>query len=101
MIDSVYRKDENCYRKVFLEQYNSNNNTKSYSDDSHNVDSDEEFSHDSDKKNSVKKIQMKKIKFISLFLEKASDLISIYPKMLELRGKPFQRNIRSVLFRKK
>ena len=86
---------------MFLEQYNSNNNTKSYSDYYHNVDSDEEFSHDSDKKNSVKKIQMKKMKFISLFSEKTSDLISIYPKMLELWGKLFQRNIRSVLFRKK
>ena len=86
---------------MVLEQYNSNNNTKSYSDYYHNVDSDEEFSHDSDKKNSVKKIQMKKMKFISLFSEKTSCLISIYPKILELWGKLFQRNIRSVLFRKK
>ena len=40
MIDSVYRKDENYYPKVFLEKYNSNN--------SYSVDSDEEYFDDSD-----------------------------------------------------
>lgn len=52
MIDSVCRKDENCYLKVFLEKYNIitikekisvfNDNVEIHSDDS-----DEDYSHDS------------------------------------------------------
>ena len=40
LIDSVYRKDENYHPKVLLEKFDSN--------DSHNVDSDEEYFDDSD-----------------------------------------------------
>ena len=47
LIDSVYRKDENCYPKVLLEKYNFNNKIKIYSDGSYNVFSD--GSDDSDK----------------------------------------------------
>ena len=88
LIDPVYRKDENYYPKMFLEKYNFY--------DSYNVDFDEEYFDNFDnsyekiltkkiqmKKIPTKKIQMKKIKCINLFLEKASDLISIHPEMLE------------------
>ena len=51
LIDLVYRKDENYHPKVFLKKYNSN--------DSYNVDSNEEHSDDSD--DSYEKIPMKKI----------------------------------------
>ena len=37
LINSVYRKDENCYPKVLLEKYNFNNKIKIYSDGSYNV----------------------------------------------------------------
>ena len=57
MIDSVYRKDENCYPKVSLESYNFNDYVE--------ICSDEEYSDDSDDK-----IQISKIKCIDLYLEK-------------------------------
>ena len=57
MIDSIYRKDENYYPKVFWESYNFNDYVKIYSD--------EEYSDDSDNK-----IQISKIKCIDLYLEK-------------------------------
>ena len=56
------------------------------SDAAYNVDSDEEYSDDSDdsdEKNPMEKIQMEKIKYINLFLEKTSYLISSHPKMLD------------------
>ena len=61
MIDFVCRKDRNYYPKVFLEKYNFNDKIKIYSDDSYNVDSNEECTDDSDEENSDEKIQMKKI----------------------------------------
>ena len=84
MIDSVYRTDEKYYTKVFLEKYNSN--------DSYNIDSDEEYFDDSDdsyekipmKKIPTKKIRMKEFKCINLFSEETRDLTSIYPKMHEI-----------------
>ena len=84
MIDSVYRKDGNYYTKVFLEKCNFNNEIEIYSDDSCNVDSDEEYSDDSDnsdEENADEKIQMKKIECINLFLEKTSGFIRSHPKM--------------------
>ena len=33
-LNSVYRKDENYYRKVFLEKYNFNDSDEEYFDDS-------------------------------------------------------------------
>ena len=57
MIDSIYRKDENYYPKVFWESYNFNDYVEIYSD--------EEYSDDSDNK-----IQISKIKCIDLYLEK-------------------------------
>ena len=74
----------NYYSKVFSEKYNFNDDIGIYSYDSCNVDSDEEYSDDSDKKLPVKKIQMKKIKCINLFLEKTSDLISIHRQKPEI-----------------
>ena len=71
---------------MFFEKYNFNDEIEIYSDDSYNVDSDEEYSDDpdlSDEKIPMKKIQMKKIKCINLFLEKSSNLISSHPEMLE------------------
>ena len=75
LIDSVYRKDENYYPKVFLEKYNLitteekmsifNDNVKIYSNDS-----DEEYSDDSgdsDEEKSDRKIRMTKIRCINLF----------------------------------
>ena len=50
LIDSVYRKDKNCYPQVFLE-YNFNDNIE--------ISSDEEYSEDSDDSN--EKIQINKI----------------------------------------
>ena len=41
--DSVYRKDENYYPKVFLEKYIFNKDIKIYSNNSYYVDSDEEY----------------------------------------------------------
>ena len=57
MIDSVYRKDENYYRTVFLEKYTFNDVIEIYFDDS-------------DEENSDDKIEMKKVECIILFLEK-------------------------------
>ena len=94
LIDSVYRKDESYYPKVFLEKYNSN--------DSCNVDSDEEYFDDSDnshekipmKKIPMKEIRIKKIECIDLFLEETSNLTSIHPKMHEIFvSQPFQENV--------
>ena len=59
LIDSVYRKDETYYPKVFLENYNFNDYIEIYSD--------EEYSDNSDEK-----IQINKIKCIYLYLEKTS-----------------------------
>ena len=42
MIDSVYRKVENYYLKVFLEKYNFNESIEIYSNYSYYVDSDDE-----------------------------------------------------------
>ena len=85
MIDLVY-KDENYYPKAFFEKYNFNGKIEIHSHDSYNVDSDEEYSDDSDdydEKNPMKKIQMEKIKCINLSLKKTSYLISSHPKMLD------------------
>ena len=59
LIDSVYRKDKNYYLKVFLEKYNSN--------DSYNVHSD--YSDGSYEKSPMKKIRMKKMKFIDFIFK--------------------------------
>ena len=93
LIDSVYRADENYYPKFYLEKCNSN--------DSLNVESDEEYFDDFDdsyekitmKKVPSEKTQMKKIKSINLFLEETIDLTSIYTKMYEIFvSQPFQEN---------
>ena len=71
MIDSIYRKYENCYPKLFLEKYNFNGDKEIYSDNSYNVDSDEEYpddSDDSDEENSHETFQMKKIECISILI---------------------------------
>ena len=60
MTDSVYRKDENYYPQVFFKK------TTIHSDDSN----DSSDSNDSNKKISMKEIQMKKIKYINLYLQK-------------------------------
>ena len=57
MIDLIFRKDENYYPKVFLENYDFNDYVEIYLD--------EEYCDDSDEK-----IQMNKIKYIDLHLEK-------------------------------
>ena len=62
LIDSVYRKDKNCYLKVFSENCSFN--------DSYNEGYDEEYFGDSDnsyEKILSKKIRMKKIKCIDSF----------------------------------
>ena len=62
LIDSVYRKDKNCYPKVFSENCSFN--------DSYNEGYDEEYFGDSDnsyEKIFSKKIRMKKIKCIDSF----------------------------------
>ena len=74
---------------MFLEKYNFNEDKEIYSDYSYNVDSDEEYSDDSDEKGPMKKIQMKKIKCINVFLEKTSYLISIHSEMPEMSGELF------------
>ena len=76
MIDSVYRKDENYYPKVFLEKYKLftieekmpifNDNVEIYSNDS-----DEECSDDSDEENFDRKIRIKKICCTKLCKKKA------------------------------
>ena len=86
LIDSAY---ENYYFKVFLEKYNFNDYIEIYSGDSYNLDSNEEYPDDFDVKIPMKKIQIKKIKCIHLFLEKTCDLISIHPEMSEMCGKSF------------
>ena len=48
MIDSVYRKDEKYYPKVFLEKYNFNDTIEVYSDNSYNIDTYQDYSDDSD-----------------------------------------------------
>ena len=58
-IDSVYRKDETYYPKVFLENYNFNDYIEIYCDEKYSGNSDE-------------KIQINKIKCIYLYLEKTS-----------------------------
>ena len=55
---------------MFLEKYNFNDHRETYSDDSHNVDSHEQYSNDSNKENVDVKIETKKIECINLFLEK-------------------------------
>ena len=94
LIDSIYRKDENFYPKVILEKYNSN--------DSYSVDSDKEYSDDSDdsyekismKKIPTKKVRANKIKCKDLFLEEISVLTSIHPEMYEtFISWPFQEKI--------
>ena len=87
MIDSVYREDENYYPKVFLEKYNFNDDIEIYPDNSHNGDSHEEYSDDSDdsvEENKMNKILMKKVKCIDIFSEKTSILISRHPEMHEV-----------------
>ena len=59
LIDSVYRKDETYYPKVFLENYNFNDYIEIYCDEKYSDNSDE-------------KIQINKIKCIYLYLEKTS-----------------------------
>ena len=59
LIDAVYRRDENFYLKVFLENYNFNGYIEFYSN--------EEYSDGSDEN-----IQINKIKCIDLYLEKTS-----------------------------
>ena len=84
MIDSVYRKDENYYPKVFLEKYNFNDDIEIYPDNSYNGDSHEEYSDDSDdsvEENKMNKILMNKVKCIDIFSEKTSILISRHPEM--------------------
>ena len=53
---------------MFLEKYNFNDSIEIYSD-SCIIDTDEEYSDDSDEENSDEKIQTKKIECINLFLE--------------------------------
>ena len=67
---------------------NYNNIREIYSDDSYNVDCDEEYSDDSDKENSDGKIRMKKIKCMSLFLEKYDKFI--FQKIRKIFQKFFQ-----------
>ena len=43
LFDSVYRKDENCYLKVFLENYNFNVYVEIYSDEEYSNESDEKI----------------------------------------------------------
>ena len=62
MIDSFYRNNEKYYSKLSWEKYNSNDGIDIYSDDFYNVDSDAEYSDDSDET-----IPMKKIKCINSF----------------------------------
>ena len=76
-MNSVYRKDENCYPKLFLERNNSNNY--------YHVNSEEEYFGSDDpykkiqmKKTPRKKIRIKKIKCTDSFLEEASSLIGIH-----------------------
>ena len=55
---------------MFFDKYNFNNEIEIYSDDSYNIDSDEEYFDDSDgsdEKIPMKKIQIKKIKCIIRF----------------------------------
>ena len=59
MIDSIYRKDEDYYPKVFVESYNFNDYVEIYSNEEYSVNSDE-------------KIQINEIKCIYFYLEKAS-----------------------------
>ena len=78
MIDSVYRKDENYYLKVFLENYNliTIEEKMSIFNDNIGISSNyfyEQFSddsEDSDEDNSDRKIQMKKIRCTNLFKKK-------------------------------
>lgn len=89
LIDSVCRKDKTYYHQVLLEKYDFNDDTEIYSDEKyshHSDDSDEEIQMN---KIPTKKIQIKKIKCIHLFLEKTCDLISIHPEMSEMCGKSF------------
>ena len=46
MVDSVYKKNENYYPRVFLEKYDFNKDVDIYSDNSYYVDSDEEYYHE-------------------------------------------------------
>ena len=46
MVDSVYKKNENYYPRVFLEKYDFNKDVDIYSDNSYYVDSDEENYHE-------------------------------------------------------
>ena len=58
--------------------FNFNDDTEIYFDDPYNEDSGEEYSDDpddSDEENSNEKIQMKKIKYINLFLEKIINIL--------------------------
>ena len=59
MIDSIYRKDEDYYPKVFVESYNFNDYVEIYSNEEYSVNSDE-------------KIQINEIKCIYFYLEKTS-----------------------------
>ena len=59
MIDSIYRKDEDYYPKVFVESYNFNDYVEIYSNEKYSVNSDE-------------KIQINEIKCIYFYLEKTS-----------------------------
>ena len=97
MIDLVY-KDENYYPKAFFEKYNFNGKIEIHCHDSYNVDSDEEYSDDSDdydEKNPMKKIQMEKIKCINLSLKK-NKLLDQQPS--QNARQLFYRNIRNFYF---
>ena len=64
-----------------------------YSDDFQNLDSDDsDDSDDSGEKIPLKRIPMKKIKCLNIFLEKTSCLISNTPKMSVMQRELFQRN---------
>ena len=80
MIDSVYRRHESFYPKVFFKKYNSN---YSYNINSHEEcfdDSYDSYEKISIKKTPTRKPQIKKIKFIDLFLEEVTNPIRNHPK---------------------
>ena len=80
LTDSVYRKDENYYFKVFLEKCNIKNKIKIYFDDSYNVDSG-----NSDEKITTKKIQTKEIWMEKIECTKnTGELMGLHPKKLKI-----------------
>ena len=95
MIDLVY-KDENYYPKAFFEKYNFNGKIEIHCHDSYNVDSDEEYSDDSDdydEKNPMKKIQMEKM---YKFIFRKNKLLNQQPS--QNARQLFHRNIRNFYF---